>query len=110
MIPAFADRLDFAPARAARLARRNGARRLAIRARAARLLARCCCPAPAAGDTAPAAMPRALRMPWSGGFISLARAAGIDRIEPGFDPRLSASCFAPALDAGALALALALAA
>lgn len=106
MTPAFADRLDFAP-RAARTARRNAARLLAIRARAARLLARRCCLAPAAGDTAPAALPRALRMPWSGGFISLARAAGIDRIEPGFDARLSASCFAPVVDAGAHALALA---
>lgn len=104
MTPAFADRLDFAPARAARLALRAGTRRLAARARAARLLASRSCAAAPAGDTAPAAMPRALRAPWTGGFVALARAAGIERIEPGCDPRISASCFAPVLDAGALAL------
>lgn len=96
-----ADRLDFAPARAARLARRHGVRHLAAQARAARLLARRTCPAPSAGAPLPEALSRALRAPWQGGFVAIARGAGLDRIEPGCDARLAPTCFAPAIPAGA---------
>ena len=44
----------------------------------------------------PEAMPRQLRWPWSGGFVGLARAAGIDRIELGRAPQISATCSASA--------------
>lgn len=50
--------------------------------------------APAAG-MGPEALPRQLRWPWSGGFVALARTAGIDRIEPGRAPQISRTCAAP---------------
>lgn len=63
------------------------------------------------GDSKPAeAMPRALRSPWEGGYVSLARAAGVDRIEPGCDPKLAPTCASgcpgpgPLLDTGAAPL------
>lgn len=96
----FADRLDFA-ARADRLARRHGARHLAARARAARLITHRTCSAPSAGAPLPEALSRALRAPWQGGLAALARAAGLDRIEPGCDARLAPTCFAPAIPAEA---------
>lgn len=97
----FADRLDYAPARAARIARRQGAQRIAARARAARLLACRSCSAPSAGTPLPEALSRALRAPWQGGFVAIARGAGLERIEPGCDARLSPTCFAPAIPAEA---------
>ena len=75
--------------------------RLAARTRAARLLARRTCTAPAAGAVLSAATSRVLRQPWEGGFVALARAAGFDRIEPGCDARLAPACFAPAIPAEA---------
>lgn len=76
---------------------RNTARRLLTRLTSRivlrRILARCL--APAAGMGAEA-MPRALRAPWQGGYVALARAAGVDRIEAGRAPQLAATCAAPA--------------
>lgn len=96
-----ADRIDFAPARAARLARRHGVQHLARQARASRLQRRRACQAPGAGMDLPAAISRALRWPWQGGFVSLARAAGFDRIEPAVGAGLDPTCFAPAIPAEA---------
>lgn len=73
---------------------RRSAIRLAYRAHQLRLR-RWTVAAPSAGMGAEA-MPRQLRWPWSGGFIALARAAGVDRIEPGRAPQLSATCSASA--------------
>lgn len=88
----FADRLLFAPTRAAvRWARQSAVSRAAR----ARLLRRRRCCAPSTGMGAEA-MPRQLRWPWSGGFVALARAAGVDRIEPGRAPQISATCSASA--------------
>jgi hypothetical protein len=56
------------------------------------------CAALPSGDTSPAAMPRALRYPWQGGFVALARAAGVERIEPGCAPQLSRTCTAFSCD------------
>lgn len=90
----FADRLLFAPTRAAiRWARQSAVSR-AARARLLRLR-RWTVAAPSIG-MGPEAMPRHLRWPWSGGFVALARAAGIDRIEPGRAPQISATCSASA--------------
>lgn len=89
----FADRLDFAAGRAARVFTRRSAIRLALRAHQLRLR-RWTVAAPAAG-MGDAAMLRQLRWPWSGGFVALARAAGVDRIEPGRAPQFSATCSAP---------------
>lgn len=72
------------------------ARQLAARARAARLVARRTCSAPSASALIPEALSRALRSPWQGGFMSLARAAGLERIDSGCDARLAPTCFAPA--------------
>lgn len=55
----------------------------------------CSAPTPAS-----CSITRHLRAPWTGGLVSLARAAGIDRIEPGAHSHFP-SCFAPAVDAGA---------
>lgn len=52
------------------------------------------CSAPTAG-MGPEALPRQLRWPWSGGFVALARAAGVARIEPGRAPQISRTCVAP---------------
>lgn len=90
----FADRLDFAPTRARNLFARRSAIRLAFRAHQLRLR-RWTVAAPSTG-MGPEAMPRHLRWPWSGGFVALARAAGIDRIEPGRAPQISATCSASA--------------
>ncbi len=51
----------------------------------------CTAPAPAS-----CSITRHLRAPWTGGYPSLARAAGIDRIEPGARSHFP-SCFAPAV-------------
>lgn len=88
----FADRLLFAPTRAASRWARQSAVSRAARARLLRLRR---CSAPSAG-MGPEAMPRQLRWPWSGGFVGLARAAGVDRIEPGRAPQISATCSASA--------------
>lgn len=85
----FADRFHFDAG--ARLALRAGVSRLAARAVASRRN-RCAAPTPAG-----CSITRALRSPWCGGFISLARAAGVDRIEPGAASHFP-SCFAPAVD------------
>ncbi|MBL8970314.1 MAG: hypothetical protein JNK56_07030 [Myxococcales bacterium] len=90
----FADRLDFAPTRARNLFARRSAIRLAFRAHQLRLR-RWTVAAPSAG-MGPEAMPRQLRWPWSGGFVALARAAGVDRIELGCAPQISATCSASA--------------
>ena len=90
----FADRLDFASGRAARVFTRRSVIRLAYRAHQLRLR-RWTVAAPSIG-MGPEAMPRQLRWPWSGGFVSLARAAGVDRIEPGRAPQISATCSASA--------------
>lgn len=97
----FADRLTFAPARALRVATRRAVRSIALRGRAHRLLARRSCTAPGAGMDVPAAVSRVLRAPWEGGFQTIARGAGFDRIEPGCDARLAPTCFAPAIPAEA---------
>ncbi len=73
---------------------RRSAIRLAYRAHQFRLR-RWTVAAPSAGMGAEA-MPRQLRWPWSGGFVALARSAGIDRIEPGRAPQISATCSASA--------------
>ena len=72
---------------------RRSAIRLAFRAHQLRLR-RWTVAAPSIG-LGPEAMPRQLRWPWSGGFVALARAAGIDRIEPGRAPQISRTCAAP---------------
>lgn len=71
--------------------------RLAARAvQTCRLWARVCsAPAPAS-----CSITRHLRLPWTGGLPALARAAGVDRIEPGARSHFP-SCFAPVVDAGA---------
>jgi hypothetical protein len=84
--------------RAARLQEDIATRRLAASAVAHRRN-RCSAPAPAS-----CSITRALAYPWEGGFVSLARAAGVERIEPGCAPQLSAACFAPTGDAGVLDL------
>lgn len=76
----FAARLDFAAIRARRTSIRRGVLILARRARTHRLAV---CAAPLAGDTSLDAMPRALRYPWTGGYVSMARAAGLERIAEG---------------------------
>jgi hypothetical protein len=78
--------------------KRTSRRRLAASAVAHRRN-RCSAPAPAS-----CSITRALAYPWEGGFVSLARAAGVERIEPGCAPQLSAACFAPTGDAGVLDL------
>ena len=97
----FADRLDYTPARARRVATRRAVRSIALRGRARRLLARRSCTAPGAGMDVPPTFSRVLRAPWEGGFRTIARGAGFDRIEPGCDARLSPTCFAPAIPAEA---------
>lgn len=96
MQPTFADRLLHAPAPARRLATRGAVRSLALRGRARRLLARRSCTAAGAGMDIPAAISRVLRAPWEGGFRTIARGAGFDRVEPGCDARVAPTCFAPA--------------
>jgi len=86
----FADRFLFAQTRADRLFARESAKSRATQARKRRR----CCFATSAG-MGPEAMPRQLRWPWSGGYISLARSAGVDRIPPGRAPQISATCSAP---------------
>lgn len=71
---------------------RRSAIRLAYRAHQLRL--RRWTVAAASAGMGPEAMPRQLRWPWSGGFVALARAAGVDRIEPGRAPQISATCSA----------------
>jgi hypothetical protein len=44
----------------------------------------------------PAAISRVLRAPWEGGFRTIARGAGFDRLESCRDAGLSPTCFAPA--------------
>ena len=81
---------------------RNLARLAARAVGTCRLWAReCSAPAPAS-----CSITRHLRAPWTGGLVSLARAAGVDRIEPGCNPLNLPACFAPAVDAGALDLPL----
>ena len=90
-----ADRLLFAPTRLAiRWARQSAVSR-AARARLLRLR-RWTVVAPSTGMGAEA-MPRQLRWPWSGGYMALARAAGVGRIEPGRAPQISATCSASAV-------------
>lgn len=78
---------------------RNTARivltRLATRIVRARALARCLAPSACMGAEA---MPRSLRAPWQGGYVALARAAGLARIEPGCAPQIAATCSAPTID------------
>ena len=88
----FADRLSFSATRARRLAIRRAVQTLSARAWAARLCARRSCTAVPAGDTSSDAQPRALRYPWTGGYVSLARAAGVERIAETF--RAPRSCSA----------------
>lgn len=78
-----ADRITFAPTRSRRIAIRRAVQVLARRARTARLSR---CLAATAGDTSGSAMTRHLRMPWSGGYVSLARVSGVVRIADGRDP------------------------
>lgn len=52
----------------------------------------CSAPAPAS-----CSITRHLRLPWTGGRASLARAAGVDRIDPGSNPLSLPTCYAPAL-------------
>lgn len=54
------------------------------------------CAAPTAADLAAEAMPRALRLPWEGGFVALARAVGVERIEAPAFHRLAPTCTAAA--------------
>ena len=89
----FADRLDFAASRAARVFTRRSAIRLALRTQQLRLR-RWTVAAPSAGMGLEA-MPRQLRWPWSGGYMALARDAGFDLIGPGRAPQISATCSAP---------------
>ena len=92
----FANRLDYAATRARNVGTREAVRSIALRGRARRLLARRTCTAPGAGMDVPAAISRALRAPWEGGFRTIARGTGFDRVEPGCDARLSPTCSAPA--------------
>lgn len=78
---------------------RTLARLVARAVQACRRWARCCsAPAPAS-----CSITRHLRLPWTGGHAALARAAGVDRIEPGARAHFP-TCFAPVVDAGAPAL------
>lgn len=78
---------------------RNTARivltRLAARITRARVQARCTAPSAGMGCEA---MTRALRAPWQGGYVALARAVGVERIEAGRPSQIGATCIAPASD------------
>lgn len=74
----FADRILFAGRRTARLALTHDVTRLARGARASRPH-RWTCPGPA--PSMPDALTRALRWPWCGGYVQMAEAAGIRRLE-----------------------------
>lgn len=85
-------------ANSARASAPNPARDVALRTLAARAVQTCrrwarVCSAP---TPASCSITRHLRLPCTGGLPALARAAGVDRIEPGARSHFP-SCFAPAV-------------